>query len=289
MDTWNEIRTAYHLARLGTVSATAEFLGVHRSTVIRHIDVLEAALETKVFQRHSRGYTPTEVGLDLLQVAKATDEKFSQLLSRVKGQTAELSGEFVVTSLFVIAPILMPVLNAFQAQHPNIIVRYVSSDQVLRLEYGEAHVAVRNGPKPEQTDTISQPFAQIQVGLYVHTSYVSKNGIPQVLDDFENHNFVGFADPSFRAQYNLWLRDHVAESNIVFKSNSQLVLEQAILSGIGIGFLSTHRASQYPDLVEVWPPQKELEIPFWLVTHVDLHHTAKVQAFLSFLDQFQQS
>ena len=32
---WNQVRTAYHVARLGTVSAAAEFLGVHHATVIR--------------------------------------------------------------------------------------------------------------------------------------------------------------------------------------------------------------------------------------------------------------
>ena len=42
---WDEIRTAFHVARLGTVSAAAEALGVHHATVIRHIDALEKRLE----------------------------------------------------------------------------------------------------------------------------------------------------------------------------------------------------------------------------------------------------
>ena len=37
MDNWDEVKTAYHVARLGTVSAAAEVLGVHHATVIRHI------------------------------------------------------------------------------------------------------------------------------------------------------------------------------------------------------------------------------------------------------------
>ncbi len=32
---WNQVRTAYHVARLGTVSAAAKFLGVHHAKVIR--------------------------------------------------------------------------------------------------------------------------------------------------------------------------------------------------------------------------------------------------------------
>ena len=55
MDNWDEIRTAYQVARLGTVSGAAEVLGVHHATVIRHIDALEQALGAKLFQRHARG------------------------------------------------------------------------------------------------------------------------------------------------------------------------------------------------------------------------------------------
>jgi hypothetical protein len=41
MDNWDEIRTAFQVARVGTVSGAAEVLGVHHATVIRHIDALE--------------------------------------------------------------------------------------------------------------------------------------------------------------------------------------------------------------------------------------------------------
>ena len=85
MDNWDEIKTAYQVARLGTVSGAAEVLGVHHATVIRHIDALETQLGAKLFQRHARGYTATEAGKDLLQVAAATDDQFSQLAGRIKG------------------------------------------------------------------------------------------------------------------------------------------------------------------------------------------------------------
>jgi DNA-binding transcriptional LysR family regulator len=289
MENWDEIRTAYQVARLGTVSAAAAALGVHRATVIRHIDALEAVLGEKIFQRHSRGYTPTEVGLDLMRVAQATDEQFSQLVGRTRGRATELSGEFIVTSLHVVASMLMPVLNAFQAQHPNIVVRYVASDRLFRLEYGEAHVAVRTGPKPDQPDTVVQPFTTLRLGLYASADYVSRHGIPQTLADFSAHCFVGSDNPSSRSPFNIWMREQVLPGNIIFRSNSPLVLEQAILCGTGIGFMAIHRAIQYPDLTEVWPHQDEWDVPFWLVTHVDLHQTAKVQTFLVLLEKYIDS
>ena len=77
MNDWDEIRTAFQVARNGTVSGAAEVLGVHHATVIRHIDALEGRLGVKLFQRHARGYTATEAGQDLLQVAATTDEQFT--------------------------------------------------------------------------------------------------------------------------------------------------------------------------------------------------------------------
>ena len=56
MDNWDEIRTAFQVARIGTVSGAAEILRVHHATVIRHIDALEQRLGVKLFQRHARGF-----------------------------------------------------------------------------------------------------------------------------------------------------------------------------------------------------------------------------------------
>ena len=99
MDHWDEVRTAYQVARLGTVSGAAEVLGVHHATVIRHIDALEGRLGVKLFQRHARGYTPTEAGQDLLKVAKAADDQFHQLGARLKGHGDGVTGDLTVTSL----------------------------------------------------------------------------------------------------------------------------------------------------------------------------------------------
>ena len=99
MDNWDEVRTAYQVARIGTVSGAAEVLGVHHATVIRHIDSIESRLGIKLFQRHARGYTPTEAGSDLLRVAQATDDQFNQLVGRLKGQGDAVAGELVVTAL----------------------------------------------------------------------------------------------------------------------------------------------------------------------------------------------
>ncbi len=285
VDTWDEIRTAYHVARMGTVSGAAEVLGVHHATVIRHIDALEARLGVKLFQRHARGYTATEAGLDLLQVAQATDDQFSQLVSRIKGRGDEVTGELVVTSLNSISPLLAPVLTRFQQAHDGLVVRFVTGERLLRLEYGEAHVAIRAGARPDQPDNVVQPFHKLSIGLFASKDYIARMGCPKTDEDLAGHVFVGMDDETSRAPFAVWMRANLPASANTFRCTDNISVREAVVAGAGLGFVSTCEAARHPELVEVMPARDEWSAPLWLVTHVDLHRTTKVQAFLSLLKE----
>jgi len=283
VENWDEVRTAYQVARMGTVSGAAEVLGVHHATVIRHIDALESRLNVKLFQRHARGYTPTEAGADLLRVAQATDDQFSQLVARLKGQGEEVSGELVVTSLDSLAPLLAPVLVDFQLMHPELNVRYPTGGRLFRLEYGEAHVAIRAGNAPDQPDNVVQPFIRQKVAMYASTGYVERRGRPGAEDDFADHRFVGPDDPDSRAPFFRWMATNVPESSVAFRVSSEQGIREAVLAGAGLGFLTECEAARHPGLVKVMEARDDWTAPLWLVTHVDLHRTNKVQSFLKFL------
>ena len=285
MTDWDEIKTAYQVARMGTVSGAAEVLGVHHATVIRHIDALEGRLGVKLFQRHPRGYTATEAGEDLLRVAKATDDQFNQMVGRIKGHGTEVSGDLVVTSLASLAPKIAPILAAFQQEHKDVVVRYLTGSRLFRLEYGEAHVAIRAGVASDQPDNVVQPMMDLAMGAYASSSYVSEYGIPQGPQDYHKHRFVGADDTDSRAPYYKWLRDNVPERCITYRTSDTRAAEAAVRAGAGIGFLVEEQARVDPDLVEIYAPRSEWSAPIWLVTHVDLHRTTKVQALLQFLKE----
>lgn len=283
ISTWDEIRTAYHVARLGTVSGAAEALGVHHATVIRHIDALESQLGVKLFQRHARGYTATEAGADLLQVAQATEDQFSQLAGRIRGQDGSVSGELVVTSITSLSMFLTPVLASFQRLHPELIVRYLTDERLFRLEYGEAHVAVRAGPAPQEADNVVQPFIVEEYGLYASAAYVARHGLPTNDADLASHRFVATDRAESPAPFYRWLFRTVPASSIAFRATDGRVMRDAVVAGAGLGFLSAFEARRIADLVEAMPPRPEWTGRTWLVTHVDLHRTPKVQALLRHL------
>jgi DNA-binding transcriptional LysR family regulator len=283
MDNWDEIRTAYHVARAGTVSGAAEALGVHHATVIRHIDALEGRLGVRLFQRHARGYTPTEAGADLLRVAQGADDQFAQLAGRIKGHGGDVSGDLVVTSLAALNHFLVPALAEFQQVYPDLAVRYLTGERLFRLEYGEAHVAIRAGAAPEQPDNVVQPFFQQAMALYASASYVARHGRPTDTGALAGHLMVGAGDADARAPHARWMAKAVPVEAAVFRSDDPHAQWSAIAAGIGIGFVPCLKAAQMPDLVQIVPPRAEWAAPLWLLSHVDLHRTAKVQALLAFL------
>ncbi|SHJ57538.1 transcriptional regulator, LysR family [Shimia gijangensis] len=283
MDNWDEVRTAFQVARMGTVSGAADVLGVHHATVIRHIDALEGKLGVKLFQRHARGYTATEAGEDLLLVAKATDDQFSQLEGRIKGSGDAVSGELVVTSLESMARLLAPIMTDFQAEYPEVIVRYLTGARLFRLEYGEAHVALRAGPKPQELDNVVQSLGRLRLGLFASPSYIERHGKPSGADDLAGHRFVGPDETRLRAPFLTWMKDNLKPEQIVFRTMDAIATEQAVIAGAGIGFLPLWVSHDHPELQEVMPALDEWSGELWLVTHVDLHRTTKVQAFVNFL------
>ncbi len=283
MDSWDEVKTAYQVARAGTVSGAADVLGVHHATVIRHIDALEARLGVKLFQRHARGYTATEAGADLLKVAQTTEDQFAQLEGRIKGQGQGVTGELVITTLASISTRIAPVVTAYQIENPDIIVRLLTGERVFRLEYGEAHVAIRAGAKPEEPDNVVQPLMQLPFSLVASKSYIAQHGMPADVDDLKNHSFVGHDSDANRAPFAIWQQANVGRDAVRFRTTDDRVTQAAIRAGAGLGFLASYDVQRTEDLVEVMPPLSEWSVQLWLVTHVDLHRTAKVQSFLSFL------
>jgi len=282
MEHWNELRTALVVARYGTVSAAAEALGVHRATVNRHIDLLEETFGAPLFHRHARGYALTETGQHMLEVAARAEEMFNDLAGRSRGRAGKLSGKLIVTALSAFAPLIVPATREFHFAHPEIELEFVAGAQLARLEHGEAHVAFRPGPRPENPDYVVGTFGQLRYGLYASRDYVARKGMPDP-PGFDDHLFVGSIGHPSPLPYAPWMNEHVSQAQLALLTRNQTVQRAAIASGLGLGFVPEFEATGNSDLVAVIPPSGEWSATLWVVTHVDLHRTEKVQAFLSWV------
>ena len=279
MENWTEIRTAFLLGELGTVSATADTIGVHRATVVRRIESLEARLGAKLFQRHLKGYTPTALGDSLIEVAKRSDDGFRSLLSKARGNSQPFDSELVVSSPMLLDHFAFAAIRAFKRSDPKVSVHFQANNEVPKLEYGDADVALTFGEPPSNPDYVVILLGKLRLGLFrsMHTY-------------LETHEDLGTADalaefikcdlPVYGEEVSEWVDQNVDDGQVVMTSSSVESANDAVLAGLGTGFLPYFLGRSVTWLKEVTTPDPAWRVPVWIVTHVDVHRTPKVHSFL---------
>jgi DNA-binding transcriptional LysR family regulator len=166
------------------------------------------------------------------------------------------------------------------ADHPGLKLRYLTDQRVFRLEYGEAHVAIRAGSRPTEPDNVVQALGAHHVALYASASYIARHGLPTE-ETLAEHRFIGPEQRDSRAPFYRWLNDTIPAAQVVFRGNDPEGLAAAVREGLGLGFLPALDGRANSNLTEVMGPRPEWQSPLWLVSHVDLHRTPKVQAALA--------
>ncbi|MEM1146263.1 MAG: LysR family transcriptional regulator [Pseudomonadota bacterium] len=274
-----EMRTAYFVAKLGTVTAAAESLGVHRATVLRHIEVLEAELGRKIFRRHARGYSTTELGTQLLSSAETIEQELQRFVGFSKIAAPSLDGEFIIASTPPgYSPTIIAAVKAFRDLYPDVSVKYNVGTTPPKLELGEAHVYFHFGPKLDMPDYVLLPWMRFYGGIYAASSYFEKFGNPQSIADFSKHRFALLTDEHYSPPDD-WIRENVPSENIIFTCNERPTVWRAVIDGLAIGSLAHHLTLSHPHLQPIAAPFPGFESICWSVTHVDAHRTPKVAAF----------
>ncbi|MEO0446777.1 MAG: LysR family transcriptional regulator [Verrucomicrobiota bacterium] len=282
MDNWEEIKTAYQVAVSGTATAAAKALGVHRATIIRHIDSLEQKLGHQLFVRDTNGYTATEVGLEIMEAARNAEEKFQAVLQKIEGINAAMEGELIVTSMEVLSPFLMAAIREYLAEHPGGRVTYAPITECNQPAGREAHINLTSSlTKPEDPDFVFLPFGLYEVGLFASPDYAKQNGIPKSTKDFAHHSFIA-RSRARETPFEIWLDRHVTEERIVFRSMSPSVLHRAVIEGAGIGFLPLYKQKEeHPTLVKVMEEEEEWAVPLWLAIQKSIYHSDKVRDLIT--------
>ncbi|MEO0368575.1 MAG: LysR family transcriptional regulator [Pseudomonadota bacterium] len=280
---WTEIKTAYTVAKLGTVKAAAQELGLHRATVVRHIDSLEETLGEKIFLRHNKGYITTDLGEELVEVAGGTDSKLSLFYNR--SGVEKLEGELIVAAFEFVPEIMGSIIAEYSRRHPKITIRLLSGEHAGRLEYGEAHVMVQPNVAEKHPDYIKRTFLVESMGLYATKEYLAKNGHPTTIQELQTHPFLAREQREFTIDFELWQESTIPKENLLITSNTIKILQQCLLESLAIGLLPQRNAKEYEELVQIMPDQLNWELPVVVITHRDMHRTPKVRAFIDVIKQ----
>ncbi len=275
---WNEIRTAASVAKLGTVSAASSQLNVHRATITRHIDSLETSLGVRLFLRHRSGYTATKIGQELLRIAETTSMQVERVKRMVESEIAGHLGTITISTVETLSPLLLQLIGDLKANHSGLSISIILTDEILKLEKGEADAVLRIGPKPTDPDNVVIFVRKLEVGFFAPLSMGSDWGI----EDLPDGCVAGASDNAPSVPYLNWLEKNIPSKSIGMRSSSIPVLWDLVRTGKAVGFLPRELADPAL-LTEVCATQDSWQEDIWFVTHVDMHRSTQIQEVVRLL------
>jgi DNA-binding transcriptional LysR family regulator len=276
---WDDVRYFLAVARAGTVSGAGKALGVDHSTVLRRIASLEARLGTRLFDRQARGYVPTPLAERLVSVAGRIGDDMHAFSRLALGADQTLRGEIRVTTVVDFGDLVCKHLRGFYERYPEVRLRALIGERILRLGDREADVAIRPAfERPSEPDVIARRVCSIATAAYASRDYLARHKRPRRRRDLVAHAMIVGSGPFERIPLVRWVVDNVPEQRLVYRSNNFANQVTALRAGFGVGVAPCWLCDPQPDLVRLLEP--EVVADLWIVYHQDLRNNARVRAFV---------
>ena len=150
-----QLRTLISVAELGSLSKAADKLHIAQPALSRQVRLLEGELGVRLFDRHGRGMVITQAGQEVLGHAHRIMGEMDQIRASVLDETGPLRGHVSIGIPPTVADVLaVPLVSAFQAQHPEATLRIVSAYSGHLLEWvhsGQVDVAILFEMRPSRS------------------------------------------------------------------------------------------------------------------------------------------
>lgn len=130
------------VARHLNFRAAAEELSLTQSAVSRQIQALEDEVGTALFLRHTRAVELTSAGTLLVRAAGLSLERIDAAVRQIR-QSAGRKSVAITTWASFASMWLIPRLEAFQREHPDIDIRIDATDAAVDLATADVDLALR--------------------------------------------------------------------------------------------------------------------------------------------------
>jgi len=280
---WELIRSFLQVAQSGSLSKAAQQLAVSQPTLSRQIQQLESITRLNLFKRSTQGLEITEQGSRLLESAQIMQDAADRFARQIAGLDGTLRGEVRISVSEIIGVYYLPAaIAAFQAQHPDVKVDVVISNEVSSLSKREADIALRMY-RPQQPDLICRRLPDHHLGIYAHRDYLHDDPNLLRFEDMQAYHFVGYDS-------DMSLIEGAREQGVELKRDDfslrtdSLVLQHALVQGkAGFGILHSRLAERTPDLVRLFPDVPIPSLQMWCVCHRDLQFNNRIRAAMQFI------
>ncbi|MBL6852643.1 MAG: LysR family transcriptional regulator [Alphaproteobacteria bacterium] len=285
---WDKLRIFHAVASAGSFTHAGQMLTLSQSAVSRQISALEEEITTPLFQRHARGLTLTDEGEMLYAAVSDVLNRLAQAEEALKNVREAPRGALKITSSHGIGTYwLVPRMDDFLKEYPEVEVHLVMEDRELDLAQREADIAVRMRA-PVQADLIQRKLFTVHYHMYATKEYLEKFGTPKTLDDIADHTIIAYGEtaaPEIR-EIN-WLleqtRRRLGGKGRTVRINNVTGILCATESGLGIAAIPDYVAADRPHLLRVLPDVPGPSFDVHLVYADALRQSKRVAAFRDFL------
>ena len=288
-----QLRALEAVARHLNFRAAAEELALTQSAVSRQIQGLEDDVGVTLFLRHTRAVELTSAGAQLLRAVLPSLERIDSAVRMIR-QSAGRKSVAISTWASFASMWLIPRLEDFQREHPDIDIRIDATDTPVDLETTDVDLALRYSRAVNVPAHAQRLFGEQLTPVL--SPWLLKSG-PRLekAQDLALFALVEAGD-AHRSQYTellTWQRWFAARhlTNFVPKRwlsfNYAHQIAQAALTGQGVALVRTPLIAESlasGDLVEPFP-QLRLDSPlaYWLIVGPRNAARPEVQAFCDWL------
>ena len=289
------LRAFLAVARHLNFRAAAEELALTQSAVSRQIQSLEDEVGLPLFLRHTRAVELTSAGAQLLRAFTPAVERIDTAVRSVR-QSAGRKSVSVTTWASFAAMWLIPRLEDFQRQHPDIDIRVDTSDNLVDMDTTDVDLALRYSRPTAALRSATELFGE-QLAVVASPWLLQSADTPQRPGDLADWSLIEATDADQHPHlqwlsWHRWLRDQgcadLQPRRWVYLRYAHQI-GQAALAGQGLALMRLPLvADALSDgrLREVYP-QRRLDSPlaYWLLTGPRSGQRPEVQAFAQWLQQ----
>jgi DNA-binding transcriptional LysR family regulator len=219
----------------GSFSAAGRVLDLSPSAVARAIDRIEARLGVRLLLRSTRALSLTVEGQSYLQAARRILTDLDDAEQQIADQGAPRGRLRVSAALSHGRLCVVPLLGAFAALYPHILVDIALTDTLVDIAAGQADIAVRFGPLADST-LMARKLGTTRRVIVASPDYLARHGTPLVPEDLHRHNCLNF---NFRRAEPVWPfrrdgQDFALSVRGNIEANNGETLGQLAAIGIGV-------------------------------------------------------
>jgi DNA-binding transcriptional LysR family regulator len=281
-----DVRIFMAVAGAGSLSAAGRQLDVGPMQVSRRIHVLEEELGVRLLHRTTRAVSLTAEGETFVPYARSMLEAEDGARAALRPAAATASGVLKLTAPSVFGQaIVMPLLPALFAQHPQLRIDLDLSDRVLDIVGEGFDLALRVATLGD-SELVARRLAGNPRMLCASPQYLARHGVPSTVADLGSHACIALhAVPRWPLVIDGILQ-RISVAPRITTSNVDAA-RTAALQGLGLTLLTywdVYRQLRDGELVSVVLKDAGMEdLSVWAMTPTRRFVPARVTIFLDAL------